>query len=164
MSKKSIELLNKAIADELTAVHRYMYFHFHCDDQGFDLLADLSKRIAVKEMLHVERLAERILFLQGDVDMSAIGKVKVVKDVSKMLEIARKMEDSSVNDNNKWANECSKSADSASRKIFEDLVLDEGRHRDQYENELDNMSRFGENYLDLQSIERSKRRSAGPAE
>ncbi|MGM0505073.1 MAG: bacterioferritin, partial [Bacteroidota bacterium] len=28
--EKSIELLNKAIGDELSAVHQYMYFHFHC--------------------------------------------------------------------------------------------------------------------------------------
>ncbi|MGB9625926.1 MAG: bacterioferritin, partial [Phycisphaerae bacterium] len=26
--KKSIELLNKAVADELQAVHQYMYWHF----------------------------------------------------------------------------------------------------------------------------------------
>ena len=30
MYDKSIELLNKAIADELHAVHQYMYFHFLC--------------------------------------------------------------------------------------------------------------------------------------
>ena len=30
MREKSIELLNKAIADEMSAVHQYMYFHFHC--------------------------------------------------------------------------------------------------------------------------------------
>ncbi len=28
MKVTSIELLNKAIGDELTAVHQYMYFHF----------------------------------------------------------------------------------------------------------------------------------------
>ena len=39
MHEKSITLLNKAVADELSAVHQYMYFHFHCDDQGYDLLA-----------------------------------------------------------------------------------------------------------------------------
>ena len=33
MHKKSIVLLNKAVADELAAVHQYMYFHFHCDRQ-----------------------------------------------------------------------------------------------------------------------------------
>ena len=45
MHKKSITLLNKAIADELCAVHQYMYFHFHCDDQGLDLLAGLFKNM-----------------------------------------------------------------------------------------------------------------------
>ena len=36
MSKKekSIELLNKAVSDELLAVNQYMYFHFRCDDYG----------------------------------------------------------------------------------------------------------------------------------
>jgi bacterioferritin len=164
MPNKSILLLNKAVGDELAAVHQYMYFHFHCDDQGFDLLADLFKRTAIEEMLHVEKLAERVLFLKGEVEMVASGTVKKLHDVKKMLEMGRKMEDGSVTDYNKWANECSKNADSASRKIFEDLVLDEERHRDQYENELDNMSRFGDNYLALQSIERSKRRSANPTE
>ena len=59
MHEKSIDLLNRAIADELTAVHQYMYFHFHCDDQGYDLLAGLFKQTAIEEMLHIERLAER---------------------------------------------------------------------------------------------------------
>ena len=53
---KSIELLNRAIADELSAVHQYMFLHFHCDDQGYDLLSTLFKRTAIAEMLHIERL------------------------------------------------------------------------------------------------------------
>ena len=64
MHERSIELLNKAIADEMLAVHQYMYFHFLCDDQGYDLLAGLFKKTAIEEMIHVERLAERILFLK----------------------------------------------------------------------------------------------------
>lgn len=32
--EKSIELLNKAVADEMTAVNQYMYFHFRLDDMG----------------------------------------------------------------------------------------------------------------------------------
>ena len=39
--KKSIDLLNRAAADELHAVHQYMYFHFHLDDQGLGPLAAL---------------------------------------------------------------------------------------------------------------------------
>ena len=93
MHQQSIGLLNKAIADELSAVHQYMYFHFHCDDQGYDLLAGLFKRTAIEEMLHVERLAERILFLKGDAEMGVAEKVQKIHDVKEMLQLATKMEE-----------------------------------------------------------------------
>ena len=70
---ESIRLLNQAVADELQAVHQYMYFHFHLDDQGFNPLSNLFKMIAIQEMGHVELLAERILFLKGDVEMVSAG-------------------------------------------------------------------------------------------
>ena len=161
MKQKSIDLLNKAVADELSAVHQYMYFHFHCDDQGYDLLAGLFKRTAIEEMLHIERLADRILFLKGDVEMKASGEVKKVHDVRVMLELAVEMEESSARDYNLWANECSANADSASKTLFESLVMDEERHFNQYDDEMENMRKFGDNYLALQSIERSKNNAAG---
>jgi bacterioferritin len=165
MHEKSVELLNKAIADELTAVHQYMYFHFHCDDQGYDLLAGLFKKTAIEEMLHIEMLAERILFLKGEVEMKAGSDIKQIKVVKEMLECASEMEQHSAHDYNLWANECSANADSASKKLFENLVTDEERHFDQYDTELENMAKFGDRYLALQSIERSKNIAAGtPAE
>jgi bacterioferritin len=161
MKERSIELLNKAIADELSAVHQYMYFHFRCDDLGYDLLSNLFKRTAIEEMLHVEKLAERVLFLKGEVEMKTSQDVQKVHDVKKMLEMAAGMETGSVRDYNEWANECSKNADSATKKIFELLVEDEERHYDQYDKETDNLTKFGDNYLALQSIERSKSVGAG---
>lgn len=163
-SQKSIELLNKAVADELLAIHQYMYFHFHCDDQGYDLLANLFKKTAIQEMGHVEALSERILFLKGDVEMKIIGQVKKIQDPKEMLKCAAGMEDESAKDYNIWANECSANADSVSKKIFEDLVLDEETHFDQFDTEMGNMVKFGENYFALQAIERSKVvSSSGPA-
>jgi len=161
MKTKSIELLNKAVADELAAVHQYMYFHFHCDDQGYDLLAGLFRRTAIEEMMHIEKLAERILFLKGEVEMLAAHPVKKIHDVKEMLELASKMETESARDYNIWANECAQNADSATKKIFELLVEDEERHFDQYDKEMDNLVKFGDNYLALQSIERSKNLAGG---
>ena len=132
--------------------------------EGYDLLAGLFKRTAIEEMLHVEKLAERILFLKGEVEMEVTDPVQKIHDVKKMLELSRKMEESSAKDYNVWANECAQNADSVSKKLFEELVMDEERHYDQYDIEVDNMERFGENYLALQSIERSKNISAGTGE
>ncbi|GAB1417802.1 bacterioferritin [Bacteroidales bacterium] len=161
MKEKSIELLNRAIADELSAVHQYMYFHFHCDDQGYELLSGLFKRTAIEEMMHVETLAERILFLKGEVEMKVGHEVKRIHDVKEMLELAAQMETESANDYNHWAIECAQNADSATKKIFETLVDDEERHFDQYDKEIDNLAKFGDKYLALQSIEQSKRIAAG---
>ena len=163
MAKKelSISLLNRAVADELLAVHQYMYFHFRCDDLGYDLLSALFRRTAITEMMHVERLAERSLVLKGEVEMVASGPVDKIHDVKAMLERAVAMEEGSVADYNKWANECGAAADSVSKKIFEDLVAEEEGHQDSFETELDNMEKFGDSYLALQSIERSKATAAG---
>lgn len=163
MSKreKSIELLNKAVNDELLAVHQYMYFHFVCDDMGYDLLSNLFRRTAIQEMMHVEQLSERILFLKGEVEMKVAGEVKKIHDAREMLNIAANMEIQSVEDYNRWANECAANADSVSKKLFETLTADEEIHQDQYETEMENLEKFGDHYLALQSVERSKSVATG---
>ena len=164
MKERSIELLNRVVAEELSAVHQYMYFHFHCDDQGFDLIAGLFKKTAIEEMLHVENASERILFLGGEVEMAASEEVQKIHDVGQMLERAASMEEMSVKFYNEAAIECGANADSATKRIFEDLVMDEERHLDQYSTEMENMDKFGERYLVLQSMERSRSMSAGGGE
>ena len=156
MHEKSVELLNKAVADELSAVHQYMYFHFHCDDQGYDPLAALFKRTAIEEMLHIERLAERILFVKGEVEMVASAEVKKVTDVAEMLKMAIALEEQAVLDYNRFANECSANADSVSKTLFESLVTDEERHFDQFDTQAEHLEKFGEQFLALQSFERGK--------
>lgn len=163
MHEKSIELLNRAVADELHAVHQYMYFHFQLNDQGYDLLANLFRRTAIQEMIHVERLAERILFLKGEVEMVAAAPVEKIHDVAEMLKKSADMEEGSAADYNKMANECAANADSVTKALFESLVLEEEVHYDQYDTELENLKKFGDRYLALQSIERSKVRNSGPA-
>jgi len=156
MKTRIIELLNLAVQDELTAIHQYLYFHFHCDDQGQELFASLFKHKAIEEMQHVEKLADRILFLKGDVDMQSTQKVEKIKSAKDMLMLASKMESQSVREYNTWAKECSNLSDAISRQLFESLAADEERHYDQFQREVENIQNFGDQYLALQSIERSK--------
>lgn len=151
---KSIALLNEAVADELQAVHQYMYFHFHLDDQGLGPLATLFKRISIQEMGHVEHLAERILFLGGDVEMKLAGPVEQIHEPEIMLAKAAQMEDQSAKDYNQAALACSANADAASKQIFEQLVADEEGHFDVFDQQLENIRKFGPSYLALQSFGR----------
>jgi bacterioferritin len=154
--EKSIELLNKAVSEELTAVHQYMFFHFHCDDQGYDMLAGIFRKTAIEEMIHIETLAERILFLGGEIQMEASQAVQQITTVAGMLEFATSSENEAVDMYNDFAVQCATNKDSATKKIFEALVADEERHFDQFDNETENLEKFGDRYLALQSIERGK--------
>lgn len=149
---KSIHLLNQAVADELQAVHQYMYFHFHLDDQGFKPLSQLFKRIAIQEMGHVELLAERILFLKGDAEMVPAGPVEKILEPEAILLKAMAMEQESAQTYNQAAIKCAAEADAASKQIFERLVGDEEGHFDLFDKQHDNVKRFGLSYLALQSF------------
>jgi bacterioferritin len=161
-SKKSIKLLNKGVADELQAVHQYMYWHFHLDDQGFGPLAAMFKRIAIMEMGHIEQLAERILFLKGDVEMIPAGPVERVTDAQKIVARAAAMEQEATVVYNQFALESSQNADAVSKQMFESLVGDEEQHFDAFDKQLDNIKRFGPNYLALQSFSQEPAQSEKP--
>ena len=151
-AEQSIELLNKAIADELATVHQYMYFHFHLDDAGFGPLATLFKRTAIIEMGHIEKLAERILFLKGEVEMAPAFAVAKLTDPSKMLAKAAEMETESARSYNKWARQCAENLDAASKQVFEELVSDEEGHFDAFDKQQEHIRQFGPAYLALQSF------------
>jgi bacterioferritin len=159
--ERSIDLLNKAVGDEIQALHQYMYFHFHAEDQGFGPISALFKRVAIAEMMHAEDLAERILFLGGDVTMAPSGPVETISDVESMLKWAADAEAKAVTDYNAWANECSQHADAASRQVFEALIADEERHFDEFDQQLDNIARFGPSYLALQTFGSGSAEGAG---
>jgi bacterioferritin len=140
----------------LMAIHQHLYFHFHCEDQGLGRLAAMFERTAIDEMKHVGRLAERILFLEGDVDMHLDKPVGKVRDVKAMLQLSAKMEADSGKDYNAWAKECTANSDAISRQLLESLTADEERHYDQFNKELVNIEKFGGSYLALQVIEKDK--------
>ncbi len=155
---KSIELLNKAIQEEETALHQYMYFHFVLDDMGYDGLANIFKRIAIEEMRHVEAFAERILFLGGEVELGKLAKpVEKITDPKEMLEWAMKSESEAIELYSQWAAEVIAERDVGTEQLFKKVVMDEEQHFDIFETEFLNLQKFGQQYLAQQAMERSRR-------
>lgn len=154
--KRSIELLNKAIAGENTASLQYMLFHFICEDKGYRPLAMYFKKTAIDEMRHVEMLAERVLFLEGEVKMVLSKGVKNFEKMEDILDYARQLEKETIEDYNAWSKETGDAGDAATHKMFQDLVAQEEEHMDQFRLEMENMQRFGDEYLALQVVDNLK--------
>jgi len=115
----------------------------------------MFKRIAIQEMGHVERLAERIIFLKGDVEMVAAGPTEKITDPQKMLAKAAAMERGAATVYNQFALQAGQRADAATKQVFEALVNDEEGHYDLFDKQLENIKRFGLSYLALQSFEQA---------
>jgi bacterioferritin len=160
---KSIEMLNTAVAMEMQAIHQYMYWHFHLDDQGYKPLAGLFRQTAIAEMMHTEQLAERILFLKGDVKMEPYGPVAPITEPEAIVQQAMEMEREAAEVYNEFARQCAENSDSASTQMFEGMVADEEGHFDVFDTQLEHIKRLGPNYLALQAFGQLPGAGAGAA-
>jgi bacterioferritin len=84
--------------------------------------------------------------------MTSADPVEKITQPAKMLAKAMAMEEISARDYNKAALECGANEDAGSKQIFERLIHDEEGHFAEFEKQLDNIKKFGPNYLALQSI------------
>lgn len=154
---KSVERLNEAVRMEIATTLQYMYFHVHFEDAGYEYLARLMKQASISEMRHIEQLSERIMYLEGDVDMNPLEPTHPINKVTEALTFAMNIEQSTIDKYNEWSRLCSAEDDAITHKIFQNMSEQEEQHLDMFRTELQNMKDYGEkNYLALQSIAHSK--------
>ena len=92
--KKVIQLLNEALKNELTAVNQYWLHYRMLDNWGIAKLAEFERHESIDEMKHADKLAERILFLDGLPNFQMLGKLRIGESVEEMLkcDLALEME------------------------------------------------------------------------
>lgn len=155
----SIDLLNDAVGKEIATSLQYMYFHTHFEDDRYQYLSKIMREISIAEMRHIEEFSDRILFLQGDVDMNASFRTRQVTDVKEMLRMAMQLEQSTIDSYNEASRIASENKDAVTHKMFQDIIGEEEQHLDTFRTELHNLIDYGEEYLALQSAAGSKHTS-----
>src|SRR6185436_16349676 len=83
--QKVIELLNEALKNELTATNQYWLHYRMLDNWGVHKLAEFERHESIDEMKHADRLAERILFLEGLPNFQMLGRLRVGETVEEVL-------------------------------------------------------------------------------
>jgi bacterioferritin len=142
-----IELLNQARASELTAIAQYMAHHYELEDRHYRGLAARTKAIAIEEMKHAERLAQRILFLGGTPTTKPDGTVRTGQAIPELLETDRRLEQQTCETYGRFANECSESGDQISRRLFDALLEEEERHLKSFRNTGRHVKKRGASHL-----------------
>ena len=147
MSKKVIDLLNGARSRELTAISQYMAQHYELEDQDFGKLGSKLKEIAIQEMKHAEKLAERILYLKGEPTSKPDGVAKKGQKIQEMLTTDIGLEAQAIKMYNEASVVCAAEKDQISKEVFEELLKDEEDHLNTFENIKDHVDKLGAAYL-----------------
>ena len=143
-----IELLSKALKEELGALNQYMLHAEMQNNWGYKRLYKQTKAQAIGEMKHAEGLIERILFLEGMPNLADLPKLKIGKNVKEQLENDLALEKGAVADYNAAVAAARKAGDNASADLLDKLLHDEEGHVDQLETQLGLIEQLGlENYL-----------------
>ena len=145
--KKVIEVLNKARAMELQAIHQYMNQHYNLDDMDYGELAANLKLIAIDEMRHAEMFAERIKELGGEPTTEPEDSVTKGQEVEIIFPFDAGLEDDTIDIYNEFLLVCRENGDSTSMKIFETIIDDEQAHYNYFDNVSDHIKKLGASYL-----------------
>ncbi|WP_242165056.1 bacterioferritin [Lysobacter sp. M15] len=143
-----IQHLNKALYNELTAINQYFLHAKMLKNWGLKELAEHEYKESIDEMKHADKLAERILFLDGLPNFQALGKLRIGEGPRELLECDLALELEAVPDLKAAIAYCEGVGDYVSRELFADILESEEEHIDWIETQLGLIARLGEqNYL-----------------
>ncbi len=149
---KIIEYLNQALTNELTAVNQYWLHYRILHHWGVHKLADFERHESIDEMKHADRLADRILFLDGLPNFQAIGRLKIGETVEEILRADLALEMEAIPLLKDGIAHAESVRDFVSRDLFESILANEEEHVDILETQFEMIQRMGlENYIQLQS-------------
>ena len=145
---KVIEHLNKALYNELIAINQYFLHARMFRNWGLKELAEHEYKESIDEMKHADRLAERILFLEGLPNFQALGKLRIGENPKELLQADLALELEALPVLREAISYCESIKDSVSRRLFTDILDSEEEHIDWLETQLALIERIGEaNYL-----------------
>ena len=145
---KVIELLNKALYNELIAINQYFLHAKMLKNWGLKELADHEYHESIDEMKHADKLSERILFLDGLPNFQALGKLRIGENPRELLTCDLALELEALPALREGIVHSESVGDFVSRKLFADILESEEEHIDWIETQLALIDRLGEqNYL-----------------
>ncbi|SEL48466.1 bacterioferritin [Pseudoxanthomonas sp. GM95] len=146
---KVIEFLNKVLFDQLTAINQYFLHAKMLKNWGLMELSEHSYKASIVEMKQADKLADRILFLEGLPNFQALGKLRIGENPREMFEcdlaLAGTQAVPVLRDAVAY---CETVSDYVSRQLLVDILDKEEEWIDWLDTQLDLIGRIGEpNYL-----------------
>lgn len=123
-----LELLNKAIAREIGVSVQYMWQHVMALGMKSPEIKDVFEDIAIEEMKHAEKIAERLFYL-GGIPTTKPTPIEVGKSLKEMIENDLQAENEAIGMYKEIIDMASEKGDSTTRLLFEEILTAEEEHK-----------------------------------
>ena len=130
-SKKLLDLLNDAIAREISVSIQYVWHHVMATGMRSPEVRDKLREIAIQEMKHAEEIAERLDYLGGvpttkptPIDVGGTLKEMIKQDLNKEEEAIRLYK--------QIIKVAQNEDDTTTRLLFEEILSDEEDHHNEF--------------------------------
>jgi bacterioferritin len=140
---KVLDILNEVLTSELTAINQFFLHAEICRDWGYEKLKEIFRKESIDAMVRAEKLIERILYLDGQPNMSRYFKINVGKNVESQMENNLKMEMETLERLKKGIMLCQDVIDDGSKELLEDIYQAEEDFIDWLETQFDEINVVG---------------------
>jgi len=151
--KRVIEFLNEQLTAELTAINQYWLHYKLQANNGWAKLARHTRSESIEEMEHADKLAERIIFLEGLPNFQKLSPLRIGQSVTEMFECDMKVEAEAVDRLRRGIKYMREKDDVTSANIFEEILENEEEHIDYLETQLGLIRQLGEPLYLAQLVE-----------
>ncbi len=149
---KTIEFLNKALKNELTAINQYFLHSRILKDWGVLKLAEKEYQESIDEMNHADWIIERVLFLKGLPNLQDMGKLMIGETVEEIIDCDIKLEHIAIPLLREAITHCEEVKDYVTRDLMAKILTSEEEHLDYLETQQDQIKLVGiQNYIQAQS-------------
>src|SRR3972149_4014349 len=122
------DLLNKAIAREIGVSIQYMWQHVMAMGMKSPEIKDIFEDIAIVEMKHAEKIAERLFYL-GGTPTTKPTPIQVGDSLEEMIQLDLKAEDEALVLYSEIIKVADSEEDSTTRLMFEEIMSEEEEHK-----------------------------------
>lgn len=150
--KTVIKHLNQALKGELTAINQYFLHAKMLEDWGVTKLAAHEKAESIEEMVHAEKIIDRILLLEGLPNLQDLGKLHIGQNVKEVIECDMKIEEEGIKGYREGIKAAEAAGDYITSELLKTILAEEEEHLDHQETQLRMIEDMGiENFIALNS-------------
>jgi bacterioferritin len=117
-----IDLLNRLLVGELTAINQYFLAAKIYRQRGLARLAHHLRKESLDEMKHAEALVERVLFLGGLPNLQKLEKINIAENVPDQLRADLELERRTVGHLNEGVKTARDAGDNGTATLLEGLL------------------------------------------